>query len=214
MVIHLFTAATDEEPGEWVFVEDRVRRQNSAKNPYATQYLRIQPICELIAKSVEVSGCFSLTVVTLGSFQVGNLIEQACKLLTVRQESYIKVATELTELASFQVASAAGAFEPEPEGRLMEQHRYVRSLPIPHALLEHGSGRQGGLPVGGPAPTPTAAEDAIRVLMRTLPAFGKLQEARVTTSAEGASGPATSSEAVSGRASPAQSEAGSAFGVG
>ena len=155
-----------------------------------------------------------LKVVTLDSFQVGNLIEQACKLLTVRQESYIKVATELTELASFHVASAAGAFEAEPEGRLMEQHHYVRSLPIPHALLEHGSGRQGGLPVGGPAPTPTATEDAIRVLMRTLPAFGKLQEARVTTPAEGASGPATSSEAVSGRASPAQSEAGSAFGVG
>ena len=155
-----------------------------------------------------------LKVITLDSFQVGNLIELACKLLTVRQESYIKVATELTELASFQVASAAGAFEPEPERRLMEQHHYVKSLPIPHVLLEHGSGHQGGLPVGGPAPTPTATEDAIRVLMRTLPAFRKLPEARVTTPAEGASGPATSSEAVSGRASPAQSEAGSAFGVG
>ena len=143
---------------------------------------------------------------------MGNLIELACKLLTVRQESYIKVATELTELASFRVASAAGAFEPEPEGRLMEQHHYVKSLPIPHVLLEHG--RQGGLPVGGPAPTPTAAEDAIRVLMRTLPAFRKPQEARVSTPAEGASGPATSSEAVSGRVSPAQSEVGSAFGVG
>ena len=213
MVIHSFTAAVDNEPGKWVFVEERVCRQNSAKNPFATQYLRMQPIQELVARIVEVIGCFH-KVITLDSFQVGNPIEQACKLLTVRQESYIKVATELTELASFQVASAAGAFEPEPEGRLMEQHHYVRSLPIPHALLEHGSGRQGGLPVGGPAPTPTAAEDAIRVLMRTLPAFGKLQEARVPTSAEGASGPATSSEAVSGRASPAQSEAGSAFGVG
>ena len=63
---------------------------------------------------------------------MGNLIELACKLLTVRQESYIKVATELTELASFRVASAAGAFEPEPERRLMEQHHYVKSLPIPH----------------------------------------------------------------------------------
>ena len=157
---------------------------------------------------------FSWTVLTFDSFQVGNLLEQACKLLTVRQESYIKVATELTELASFQVASAAGAFEPEPEGRLMEQHHYMTSLPIPHVLLEHGSGRQGGLPVGGPAPTPTAAEDAIRVLMRTLPAFRKPQEARVTTPAEGASGPATSQEAVSGRVSPAQSEVGSAFGVG
>ena len=122
--------------------------------------------------------------------------------------------TGLTELASFQAASAAGAFEPEPEGRLMEQHRFVRSLPIPHALLEHGSGRQGGLPVGGPAPTPTAAEDAIRVLMRTLPAFRKPQEARVATPAEGASGPATSLQAVSGRVSPAQSEVGSTFGVG
>ena len=59
MVIHLFTAATDNEPGKWV-LEERVRRQNSAKNPYATQYLRIQPICELIAKSVEVGGCFFL----------------------------------------------------------------------------------------------------------------------------------------------------------
>ena len=155
-----------------------------------------------------------LTIVTLDSFQVGNLIEQACKLLVVRQESYIKVATELTELASFQVASAAGAFEPEPEGRLMEQHHYMRSLPIPHSLLEHGHGRQGGLPVGDPAPTPTAAEDAIRVLMRTLPAFRKPQEARVTSPAEGASGPATSSEAASGRVSPAQSEVGSTFGVG
>ena len=76
---------------------------------------------------------------------MGNLIELACKLLTVRQESYIKVATELTELASFQAASRAGAFEPEPEGRLMEQHHYVKSLPIPHVLLEHGSGRQGGV---------------------------------------------------------------------
>ena len=157
---------------------------------------------------------FHLLVVTLDSFQVGNLIEQACRLLIVRQESYIKVVTGLTELASFQAASAAGAFEPEPEGRLMEKHHYMSSLPIPHVLLEHGSSRQGVLPVGGPAPTPTATEDAIRVLMRTLPAFGKLQEARVSTPAEGASGPATSSEAVSGRASPAQSEAGSAFGVG
>ena len=60
MVIHWITAATDEGPGEWFFMEDRVRRQNSAKNPYATQYLRIQPICELIAKSVEVGGCFFL----------------------------------------------------------------------------------------------------------------------------------------------------------
>ena len=60
MVIHLFTAATDNEPGKWVFVEERVRRQNSAKNPYATQYLRMQPICELVAKIVEVIGCFFL----------------------------------------------------------------------------------------------------------------------------------------------------------
>ena len=155
-----------------------------------------------------------MLVVTLDSFQVGNLIERACKLLIVRQESYIKVVTGLTELASFQAASRAGAFEPEPEGRLMEQHRFVKSLPIPHALLEHRSGRQGELPVGGPAPTPAATEEAMRVLMRSLPAFGKLQVARVPTSTEGASGPATSSEAVSGRASPAQSEAGSAFGVG
>ena len=155
-----------------------------------------------------------MLVVILDSFQVGNLIERACKLLIVRQESYIKVVTGLTELASFQVASAAGAFEPEPERRLMEQHHYMASLPIPHVLLEHGSGRQGGLPVGGPAPTPAATEEAMRVLMRSMPAFGKLQEARVSTPAEGASGPATSSEAVSRRASPAQSEAGSAFGVG
>ena len=83
---------------------------------------------------------FRLLVVTLDSFQVGNLIERACKLLTLRQESYIKVVTGLTELASFQAASAAGAFEPEPERRLMEQHRFVKSLPIPHALLEHRSG--------------------------------------------------------------------------
>ena len=95
-------------------------------------------------------------------------MEGALQLLTLRQESYIKVVTGLTELASFQAASRAGAFEPEPEGRLM----------------------------------------------RALPAVGKLQVARIPTSAEGASGPATSSEAVSGRASPAQSEAGSAFGVG
>ena len=59
MVIHLFTAATDNEPGKWVFVEERVRRQNSAKNPYATQYLRMPLICELITRSVEVSGWFS-----------------------------------------------------------------------------------------------------------------------------------------------------------
>ena len=60
MVVHLFTAATDEEPGEWVFVEDRVRRQNSARNPYATQYLRMPLICELVARSLEVSGWFSI----------------------------------------------------------------------------------------------------------------------------------------------------------
>ena len=59
MVIHLFTAATDAEPGEWVFVEDRVRRQNSARNPYATQYLQMPLICELVARSLEVSGWFS-----------------------------------------------------------------------------------------------------------------------------------------------------------
>ena len=56
MVIHLFTVATDEEPGEWLFEEARVRRQNSARNPYATQYLRMPLICELIARSVEVDG--------------------------------------------------------------------------------------------------------------------------------------------------------------
>ena len=59
MVIHLFTAATDDEPGKWVFVEDRVRRQNSARNPYATQYLQMPLICELVARSLEVSGWFS-----------------------------------------------------------------------------------------------------------------------------------------------------------
>ena len=141
-------------------------------------------------------------------------MERACELLTIRQESYIKVVTGLTELASFQAASRAGAFEPEPEGRLMEQHRFVKSLPIPHALLEHRNGRQGELPVGGPAPTPAATEDAIRVLMRALPAVGKLQVARIPTSTEGASGLATSSEVVSGRVTPTQSDAGTTFGVG
>ena len=67
MVIHLFTAATDNEPGKWVFVEERVCRQNSAKNPFATQYLRMQPIQELVARIVEVIGCF-LKVITLDSF--------------------------------------------------------------------------------------------------------------------------------------------------
>ena len=155
-----------------------------------------------------------LKVITLDSFQVGNLIELACKLLTVRQESYIKVATELTELASFQVASAAGAFEPEPEGRLMEQHRFVQSMPIPHVLLEHRSGRQGESPVSGPVPAPATSEEPMKVLMRALPAVGKLQVARIPTSTEGASGLATSSEVVSGRVTPTQSDAGSAFGVG
>ena len=59
MVIHLFTVATEEEPGEWLFAEARVRRQNSARNPYATQYLRMPLICELVARSLEVSGWFS-----------------------------------------------------------------------------------------------------------------------------------------------------------
>ena len=54
----MFTAATDNEPGKWV-LEERVRRQNSAKNPYATQFLRMQPIQELVAKVMEVGGCFS-----------------------------------------------------------------------------------------------------------------------------------------------------------
>ena len=58
MVIHLFTVATNEELGEWLFAEARVNRQNSARNPYATQYLQMPLICELVAKSLEVSGWF------------------------------------------------------------------------------------------------------------------------------------------------------------
>ena len=58
MVIHLFTVATNEEPGKWLFAEARVNRQNSARNPYATQYLQMPLICELVAKSLEVSGWF------------------------------------------------------------------------------------------------------------------------------------------------------------
>ena len=36
MVIHLFTVATDTEPGKWLFDEVKVKRQNSAGNPYDT----------------------------------------------------------------------------------------------------------------------------------------------------------------------------------
>ena len=56
MVIHLFTVATDTEPGKWLFDEVKVKRQNSAGNPYATQYLEVPPIRDLVAKSLEVSG--------------------------------------------------------------------------------------------------------------------------------------------------------------
>ena len=135
-------------------------------------------------------------------------------MLALRQESYLKAATGLSELESFQAALRAGAFGEEPERRLVEQHRFVQSMPIPHVLLEHRSGRQGELPVGGPAPAPATSEEPMRVLMRALPAVGKPQVARIPTSTEGASGLATSSEVVSGRVTPTQSDAGSTFGVG
>ena len=68
MVIHLFTVATDTEPGKWLFAEARVNRQNSAGNPYATQYLQMPLICELVTKSLEVSGWFLVLAVTLTLF--------------------------------------------------------------------------------------------------------------------------------------------------
>ena len=141
-------------------------------------------------------------------------MENCCELLALRQESYRQTATELSGLDSFQAAFRAGAFGPEPEKRLEEQHRFIESMPIPHVLLEHRSGRQGESPVSGPVPAPATSEEPMRVLMRALPAVGKPQVARVPTSTEGASGLATSSEVVSGRVTPTQSDAGSAFGVG
>ena len=72
MVIHLFTVATDTEPGKWLFDEVKVKRQNSAGNPYATQYLEVPPIRGLVAKSLEVSGwLFGLSIVSEPFIRLG-----------------------------------------------------------------------------------------------------------------------------------------------
>ena len=141
-------------------------------------------------------------------------MERCCELLTLRQESYLKAATGLSELESFQAALRAGAFGEEPERRLVEQHRFVQSMPIPHVLLEHRSGRQGQIPVSVPVPAPARSEEPMKELMNVLPLVEKPQVARAPTSTEGASGLATSLEGVSGRFTPTLSDAGSTFGVG
>ena len=56
MVIHLFTVATDTEPGKWLFDEVKVKRQNSAGNPYASQYLEVHPLRTLVEQALEVGG--------------------------------------------------------------------------------------------------------------------------------------------------------------
>ena len=210
----MVTVATDTEPGRWLFDEAKVKRQNSAGNPYATQYLEVPLIRELVTKSLEVSGWFFGLSIISESFQVGNLVERCCALLALRQESYRQTATELSGLDSFQAAFRAGAFGPEPEKRLEEQHRFIESMPIPHVLLEHRSGRQGQIPVSVPVPAPARSEEPMIELMNVLPLVEKPQAARAPTSTEGASGLATSLEGVSGRFTPTLSDAGSTFGVG
>ena len=129
-------------------------------------------------------------------------MENCCELLGLRQETYQTAVTRLTGLQSYQTALQAGAFGPEPQKRLEEQHQLIESLPIPHVLLQHRNDHQGQVPARVPVPAPASVRDPMSALMN------------VAAERSLAVGTPTPSEGDSGRATPPLSEMGSASEVG